>query len=68
MKVTLADFRDPAETLVEVISPVDDLGRVQFVAYWRDDYLPPAGVRGQVFYARLDEFAARRPGPVRVLC
>lgn len=33
----------------------DGEGRIRFAAYWRDDSAPQ-GVRGQVFYKRLEDF------------
>ena len=47
------------EVFVQVRSGPDHLGRVQFTAFWLDDYLPPNGVRGQVFNTLLDEYIAR---------
>jgi len=54
----------PDEMVIEVTSKPDDFGRVQFRAFWHDARTlaeggPPAHVRGQVFYAGLDQFIAR---------
>lgn len=55
------DFTLPTETIVYPKSgeKLDDLGRIQFTAFWLDDYLPPNGVRGQVFHTNLADFIAR---------
>lgn len=54
----------PNEILVEPLddSP-DDFGRTAFFAYWHDDKTPaeggpPDGVRGQRYFASLEDFTA----------
>ncbi len=66
---TQADFTDPAEMLVRISlgQNPDTGGRVQFTAFWLDDYLPPDGVRGQVFNTNLDRFVRDTTSPVRVI-
>jgi hypothetical protein len=55
-KETLA----PDEVAIRIHSEAfDDFGRVQFTAFWLDDYLPPNGVRGQVFHTNLADFVRR---------
>lgn len=46
------------DVLVQTLSKPDNLGRVRFAAFWIDDYLPPNGVRGQVFNTLLAKFTA----------
>ncbi|MFI5934742.1 hypothetical protein [Actinoplanes sp. NPDC051494] len=55
------DFTSPTETIVypKAGSRADERGRSQFTAFWLDDYLPPDGVRGQVFHTSLIDFIAR---------
>lgn len=47
------------EVVIAATSPVDDLGRAQFHAFWLDDYLTPDGVRGQVFHTDVAAFVRR---------
>lgn len=48
------------ETAIRVHSDsLDELGRVQLSAFWLDGYLPPSGVRGQVFFTGLADFVRR---------
>jgi hypothetical protein len=47
------------EVAVVIHCEPDDFGRVGLVAFWLEDYLTPAGIRGQVFFANLAEFLAR---------
>jgi hypothetical protein len=47
------------EVAVVIHCEPDDFGRVDLVVFWLEDYLTPAGVRGQVFFANLAEFLAR---------
>jgi hypothetical protein len=51
----------PNEVLIHIPADAvpDSLNRVQFTAFWRDDYLPPSGVRGQMFYTDPDAFTVR---------
>ena len=48
------------EIVVEIEGPQDDHGRQTFFAYWLDDYLPPSGVRGQVFRCVLADWIKRK--------
>jgi hypothetical protein len=48
----LNEFGDDA--VIEVLSEPDSLNRVQFMEYWRDNYLTPYGVRAQCFHGELD--------------
>ena len=43
------------ETIVEQLSHVNKHGDSSFFAYWKDDYLPPNGVRGQIFLCNATE-------------
>lgn len=54
------DFTSDTEVIVHIRAGAipDSLSRLQFTAFWLDDYLPPDGVRGQVFYTSLDNFIA----------
>lgn len=54
------DELGPNDVLVHIPADArpDNFGRVQFTAFWLDDYLPPNGVRGQVFHADPEKFAA----------
>jgi hypothetical protein len=55
------DFTSDNETIVwySADRKFDDVGRIQFTAFWMDEWLTPAGVRGQVFFTNLAEFIAR---------
>jgi hypothetical protein len=44
------------ENLIEVTSGPDEEGKHTFFVYWRDDEVPPEGIRAQVFLADLKEF------------
>lgn len=48
------------EVAINATGDLDDLGRCQISAYWLDGYLPPSGVRGQVFFTNLAEFVRRQ--------
>lgn len=39
-------------------SEPDGLGRQMFTIFWRDPYIPPSGVRAQVYFAVLAEKTA----------
>lgn len=43
------------DIVIAVHTDPDGLNRQQFTTYWRDGYLPPDGVRAQVFYMPVDE-------------
>ncbi len=47
------------ETVMEILAGPDHLLRCEFVLYWHDDYLPPEGIRGQVFFADPAPYLAR---------
>lgn len=72
---SVPEITDENETVIEFLdNRADDLGRRRFTAYWLTDNIGPGcdqhGVRGQVFYAGPEEFAARvaaRDGTVRYL-
>jgi hypothetical protein len=49
------------ETVIEVVSGPNKYGQHSFFAYWNDGYLPPSGVRGQIFLANLTDFVSRHP-------
>jgi hypothetical protein len=58
---TPADCR-PAnkhETVIEVVDGPNRYGEHTFFAYWEDTYMPPSGVRGQIFLTSLSEFIKR---------
>lgn len=55
----IVDELGPNDVFVQVHTEPDGQDRVQFTAFWRDDYLPPAGVRGEVFHTSLEKFTAR---------
>jgi hypothetical protein len=60
--VTIPREEDLADNAmaIRIIGDLDDLGHARFTAFWREDYLlTPAGVRGQVFHARLADFVRR---------
>lgn len=51
----------PNEVALSITSDrLDEQGRVQFTAHWLDDYLPPSGVRAQVFHTNLADFVHRQ--------
>ncbi len=61
--------RDVSEIVVKVKGRAHN-GDDIFFAYWLDAYLPPNGVRGQIFVEPLDTFVKRnqqRGNRVRVL-
>ncbi len=52
---------DPNEFAITITDEhLDDLGRAQFFGHWLDDYLPPSGVRGQVFNTNVAGWVARQ--------
>ena len=67
------EFTDPSEVIVYVPSgqQPDSLNRTRFIAFWiTDQDWVPTGVRGQVFFADLNEVIAdvkRRGEHVRVV-
>ena len=56
MPVDIPTITDEHDAVIRLVGPLDDLGRRQFFAFWRDNNR----VRGQVFHADPDEFANRR--------
>lgn len=56
------EFSTATEFIVHVGGSAPDLfGRTQFAAFWpTDQEWVPGGVRGQVFFASLEEFVARQ--------
>lgn len=59
---TPADCR-PAdnETVIEIVEGPNRHGQHVFFAYWNDNYLPPSGIRGQIFVTNLDQFVMQHP-------
>lgn len=53
-----ADEIAATEIIIDILGTPDSQGRRTFAAYWRDN-TAPAGVRGQIFNANPDDFAAR---------
>jgi hypothetical protein len=63
----LPESVERGEMVIDIRTEPDELGRGRFCACWRDPSSPAAGgspgyVRGEVFYADLDQFTARNPG------
>lgn len=52
----------PDEVLIEISEGPDYFGRVTFMAWWHEDYIPGAPglhTRGQIFVHDLDDFIRR---------
>lgn len=49
------------EDAVQIVEPLDDLGRAQFTVFWiGHDHFSEGAVRGQVFHASVADFVRRQ--------
>jgi hypothetical protein len=60
IEIPSQDDLDDNEVAIRITDDrVDDLGRAQFTAFWRDHHMTPAGVRGQVFNTTVADWVQR---------